>query len=103
MSETTAADMATLYRCTGLQPMKLMGRCANGSRRAQGRLVHIASGQCGPALCGQREGCTSAGWTRTNAEISCSRCLRRLPGELATVKARRNPIIAITRATEPPS
>lgn len=81
----TDADLAALYHHTGLRPMRLMGRCSNGCQRGAGTVVHIASGQTGPALCGQREGRTSAGWADAVGEISCSRCARRLPAAVEFV------------------
>lgn len=82
----TDEDFVLLYRETGLQSMRLTGRCTNGFERDGGKLVHLASGQTGPALCGQRDGRTSNGWEISEQEVSCKRCLSRLPRALSSAE-----------------
>lgn len=64
--------------------MKLAGRCADGCERGQGVKFHalpVGTSEFthGPALCGQKAGRRSVGWTvREGAEVTCPRCLSRL-------------------------
>jgi len=66
-------------------PVVKTGRCANGSERDRGRVVHLVrgsrTGDCwfAKALCGTEPGRLSAGWSEamTEAEVTCPRCLKR--------------------------
>lgn len=67
-------------------PAVLAGRCANGSERGRGRVIHaVAVGQAGDsardaaaAVCGATYGPRSAGWSDANAgaALTCVKCLR---------------------------
>lgn len=82
------SDARFLEEMTGLVPMMLTGRCANGAQRDRGSRAHLASGQTGPALCGQGDGRLSGGWVKVDREVDCPRCVRRLPRELASLRRR---------------
>lgn len=72
------------------EPRRLAGRCANGAERDRGRLYHavpmrygsVTGDIWGPALCGQKPGRLSAGWSEAaGTEVTCKRCLRKLRKE----------------------
>lgn len=61
------------------------GRCWNGSHRDSGTVVHAVEPLSNPnghwfkkALCGAVPGTRSYGWTNTDKEINCSKCLKNL-------------------------
>lgn len=80
MSEPTD-NMATLAEITGLRPMKKPGLCTTGCQAGAGRVLHIASGLWGSAICGTRPGERTMGWVEPG-EIDlpmCRSCENRLP------------------------
>ena len=63
------------------------GRCFNGSHRDRGQVVHAVPTKDGKepngywgdnALCGAKTGARSYGWSQTNKQINCPKCLKKL-------------------------
>lgn len=63
----------------------LAGRCANGYERGRGSVVHLVAVserelQFGInssfAICGKTHGRRSAGWSLSEAEATCPKCLK---------------------------
>ena len=66
-----------------IEPLYLMGRCANGAEREKGTKVHAVPTTSNKALCGVTYGRRSAGWQvadgrHVGLDITCPRCLARL-------------------------
>jgi hypothetical protein len=59
------------------------GRCFNGAHRDAGTIVHIIQGEepngywGGKALCGAEPGRRSYGWSKTEKETNCQKCIKR--------------------------
>jgi hypothetical protein len=56
--------------------LRMIGRCANGSERDGGRLVHAVEHSSWSALCGAAPGRSSAGWSSIEYKeaVTCLRC-----------------------------
>ena len=63
------------------------GRCWNGAHRDRGQVVHGVETEDGKepngywggkALCGTETGLRSYGWSKTDKEINCPKCLKKL-------------------------
>lgn len=69
--EVTASQI-TVHSCA------LAGRCANGSERDGGTVVHAVPERRSTALCGAKPGRRSAGWGEPlPTGITCVRCYRK--------------------------
>lgn len=86
----STAGLGAGLRTVTAMAAKLAGRCADGRERGQGVRVHAVSGTFrddyqelhGAALCGQKPGRRSVGWTVMPAgtEVNCPRCCSRWRG-----------------------
>lgn len=62
-----------------IKPLRLAGRCANGSERDSGARFHAVPGTSWRALCGAEPGRRSAGWSEhAGPAVTCPRCLRKM-------------------------
>ena len=63
------------------------GRCFNGAHRDRGQVVHAVNTKDGKepngywgdkSFCGAEPGLRSYGWSQTDKEINCPKCLKKL-------------------------
>jgi hypothetical protein len=81
-----------------LHALSMAGRCANGSERDHGKLMHAVpaenhgNGRMGKAVCGAQPGKRSAGWSDPieGRVPTCPRCLKKLNGPSSAVNHLRN-------------
>jgi len=68
-----------------LVPARKIGRCFNGAERDRGTIVHLVEEQpvtsCGDwfdkALCGSQPGFRGNGWTKSDKDANCPKCLKK--------------------------
>ena len=67
------------------------GRCFNGAHRDRGQIVHGVITKDGKepngywgskALCGSEPGLRGYGWSQTDKEVNCTKCLKKLGGNM---------------------
>lgn len=75
----------------GYQVLSLAGRCANGLERDHGSLWHAVPLGEQRAMCKERPGRRSAGWsswTPENQPVTCPRCLKKIAAQNAPYEGR---------------
>ena len=89
-SPALSEGLGARFRSVTAMAAKLAGRCTDGRELGQGVRVHAVSGTFradynelhGTALCGQKPGRRSVGWTvlPPGTEVNCPRCCSRWRG-----------------------